>query len=658
MVVGLHRRAIGVFSHRRDAEDALHELRNSGFAMDRVSVIAQDIDGKDNIAGAEVHDQVGNKADEGASLGAVSGGTLGGLTGLLVGLGTLAIPGVGPIMLAGATATAIATTLAGAGIGAAAGSLLGGLVGLGIPEEEARGYNSRVERGHYLVIVDGTAAEIAKAEAIMRRRGIEDFQIYDQPGRDYNSSDVIPPAPVVPGPVVANPYDASGVFPTPVVSPINNSDVRSSNPLHRSRRIVGVFEHRRDAEAALTELRDAGFSMDEVSIIGKDAGGNINAPGTDLRGNKADDGAKAGAATGAALGGLGGLLVGLGALAIPGVGPVLLGGAAATALATAATGAGIGAAAGGITGGLVGLGIPEYKAQAYNDKLNRGDYIVMVDATDDEVRRAEVILKRHNIQDYDVFDATDVSSSRRERPAMDTSRVGYVNTNPSHRGRRIVGVFEHRRDAEAALTELRDAGFSMDEVSIIGKDAGGNVNTSVGGTTNTDLRGNKADDGAKAGAATGAALGGLGGLLVGLGALAIPGVGPVLLGGAAATALATAATGAGIGAAAGGITGGLVGLGIPEYKAQAYNDKLNRGDYIVMVDATDDEVRRAEVILKRHNIQDYDVFDATDVSSSRRERPAMDTSRVNYAADTSTTTRTINSDDADVIIIDRRDETI
>ncbi|OKH49773.1 hypothetical protein NIES2101_20280 [Calothrix sp. HK-06] len=659
MVVGLHKRAVGVFSHRRDAEDALHELRNSGFAMDRVSVIAQDVDGKDNIAGAEVHDRVGNKADEGASLGAVSGGTLGGLTGLLVGLGTLAIPGVGPIMLAGATATAIATTLAGAGIGAAAGSLLGGLVGLGIPEEEARGYNSRVERGHYLVIVDGTASEIAKAEAIMRRRGIEDFQIYDQPGREYNSSDVIPPAPSV-----ANQYDASAAHPAAVIPPVYNSDVRSSNPLHRNRRIVGVFEHRRDAEAALTELRDAGFSMDEVSIIGKDTGGNINTSvgGTtnkDLRGNKADDGAKAGAATGAALGGLGGLLVGLGALAIPGVGPVLLGGAAATALATAATGAGIGAAAGGITGGLVGLGIPENKARAYNDKLNRGDYIVMVDATDDEVRRAEVILKRHNIQDYDVFDATDVSSSRRERPAMDTSRVGYANTNPLHRGRRIIGVFEHRRDAEAALTELRDAGFSMDEVSIIGKDTGGNINTSVGGTTNKDLRGNKADDGAKAGAATGAALGGLGGLLVGLGALAIPGVGPVLLGGAAATALATAATGAGIGAAAGGITGGLVGLGIPENKARAYNDKLNRGDYIVMVDATDDEVRRAEVILKRHNIQDYDVFDATDVSSSRRERPAMDTSRVNYATDTSTTSRAINTDgDADVIIIDRREETI
>lgn len=139
MVVGIHKRAVGVFSHRRDAEQALHELRDSGFGMDRVSVVAQNKDGDNDIAGTEVREKIGDKADEGAKAGAVAGGTLGGLTGLLVGLGTLAIPGIGPIMLAGATATALATTLAGVGIGAAAGSLLGGLVGLGIPEETSQG---------------------------------------------------------------------------------------------------------------------------------------------------------------------------------------------------------------------------------------------------------------------------------------------------------------------------------------------------------------------------------------------------------------------------------------------------------------------------------------------------------------------------------------
>lgn len=148
--------------------------------MDRVSVIAKDADkNKEQIAGADVKDARGNKADEGAATGAIAGGTLGGLTGLLVGLGALAIPGIGPVMLAGATATAIATTLSGTAIGAAAGGLLGGLIGLGIPEEQAKVYNDRVSRGDYLVIVDGSNDEIARAETILRRHNIEDWGIYD-----------------------------------------------------------------------------------------------------------------------------------------------------------------------------------------------------------------------------------------------------------------------------------------------------------------------------------------------------------------------------------------------------------------------------------------------------------------------------------------------
>ncbi len=414
MVVGVYnKRAVGIFSNRGDAENALHELKKTGFPMERVSVIAQDTDSK-NMSGAEVREKVGNKADEGASVGAATGGTLGGLTGLLVGLGTLAIPGIGPVMLAGATATAIATTLAGAGIGAAAGSLLGGLIGLGIPEEEARSYNTRVERGHYLVIVDGTDAEIASAETILRRSGIEDFAIYDQPNQphqEYGTADVYP---AVVTPIASN----TGLGYTPGVN---------TQPIIRNKRAVGVFRQRREAEAALSELRDAEFVMDNVSIIGKDTGNNVNAvSATDMRGNKADDGAKTGAATGAALGGLGGLLVGLGALAIPGIGPVIAGGAVATALATTLTGGAIGAAAGGVAGGLVGLGIPEQQAQIYSDSINRGDYLVMVDGSEDEVRRAEPILKRHGIQDFDIFNATDISRRDRETPMMDSSRTNYT----------------------------------------------------------------------------------------------------------------------------------------------------------------------------------------------------------------------------------------
>jgi hypothetical protein len=383
MVVGLHKRAVGVFSTRRDVEEALHELKNAGFGMDRVSVITQDGE-RDDIAGAEVRDRVGDKSDEGAKVGAATGGALGGLTGLLVGLGTLAIPGIGPIMLAGAAATTLATTLAGAGIGAAAGGLLGALIGLGVPEERAKVYDDRVKRGHYLVIIDGTDTEIASAEAILNRRGVEEFGIYDHPDARNATTDY--------------------------VAPTYTTTARRDF----GRRAIGVFSHRRDAEAALTELRDAGFPMNNVSIIAKDANGqNIAGVNTNVgAGNKADEGAKAGAATGGILGGLGGLLVGLGALAIPGVGPVIAGGAAATALATTVTGGAIGAAAGGIVGGLVGLGIPEDRARVYSDRFQRGDYLVIIDGTEAEIHRAEAILKRRGIEEFAIYDATDLGEYR------------------------------------------------------------------------------------------------------------------------------------------------------------------------------------------------------------------------------------------------------
>ena len=85
MALGLNKRAVGVFNTRSEAEHALHELNDSGFPMNKISVIAKD-DNQDDIAGVDVQDKVGNKADEGASAGALTGGVLGGATGLLVGL--------------------------------------------------------------------------------------------------------------------------------------------------------------------------------------------------------------------------------------------------------------------------------------------------------------------------------------------------------------------------------------------------------------------------------------------------------------------------------------------------------------------------------------------------------------------------------------------
>jgi hypothetical protein len=173
------RRAVGVFANRLETENALLELKSSGFPMDNVSVVGRNADTEDKVAGVEVHKSIDNKADEGAVAGAVTGGTLGGITGLLVGLGTLAIPGVGPVLLAGAAATTLATTLAGTAIGAGGASLLGALIGLGIPDNEAQVYSNLLEQGYYLVVVDGTEIQVRHAGDILTRKGINQWQVYD-----------------------------------------------------------------------------------------------------------------------------------------------------------------------------------------------------------------------------------------------------------------------------------------------------------------------------------------------------------------------------------------------------------------------------------------------------------------------------------------------
>jgi len=164
----------------------------------------------------------------------------------------------------------------------------------------------------------------------------------------------------------------------------------------------------------------------------------------------------------------------------------------------------------------------------------------------------------------------------------------------------VVGLFDSMSDAHGAVQELTNAGFTSDNISIVANNASGDA-------TNYDTTGSEAADGAGAGAVGGAVLGGLGGLLVGLGALAIPGVGPVIAAGTLATALGTTAVGAGLGAAAGGLVGALVGAGIPEDDANVYAEGIRRGGALVTVTAnTDAEADRAADILDRYNVVDID----------------------------------------------------
>ena len=170
------KRAVGTFPTRQDAELALIELRDAGFNMDRISAIA---DGQsETIADVEVESTT--KTKESAETGAIMGATTGGMLGLVGSLSILAIPGVG---VATEIAVLLGNALLGSGIGAAGGSLVGALIGWGIPEEQAVYYNELLSKGSYVVLVEGTEAEINGASAILTNHKINNWNVYDTPNR-------------------------------------------------------------------------------------------------------------------------------------------------------------------------------------------------------------------------------------------------------------------------------------------------------------------------------------------------------------------------------------------------------------------------------------------------------------------------------------------
>jgi hypothetical protein len=148
----------GMFPSRREAEAAVHALERAGFARDSISVAMRHDESLHSVDADPAPETA-----EGAAAGAVSGGVVGGTVGLLAGLGVIAIPGLGPALAAGW----LASTLLGAGVGAAAGGLIGGLVGMGVPEEDAKRFESTFQQGGVLVAVE-TGARSSEAAEILR----------------------------------------------------------------------------------------------------------------------------------------------------------------------------------------------------------------------------------------------------------------------------------------------------------------------------------------------------------------------------------------------------------------------------------------------------------------------------------------------------------
>lgn len=153
------RSIVGLFPDRASAEQAIADLKSAGFDPGRMGIVMRDRQEARDVA-----------SDQGinSTTGAVTGSAIGGTAGaVLAATGALVIPGIGPFISGGILATSLA--------GGAAGWLIGGLVGLGIPHEEAKYYQGRVEQGSTLLSVDAPGRE-TEAQQIMLNNGAEDLR--------------------------------------------------------------------------------------------------------------------------------------------------------------------------------------------------------------------------------------------------------------------------------------------------------------------------------------------------------------------------------------------------------------------------------------------------------------------------------------------------
>lgn len=155
----------------------------------------------------------------------------------------------------------------------------------------------------------------------------------------------------------------------------------TSNTQQQNQTIIGVFRSRDNAEQAVNSLRQQGFSNEEINIISK------NRRDEHREGTEFDDDITDGTVTGGTLGGIGGLLLGAGALVIPGVGPILAAGPI-----TAAIG---GAIAGGIAGGLIDWGIPAEESERYQQEVVQGSILAIIRTNSAKVNSVAQVLRQN-----------------------------------------------------------------------------------------------------------------------------------------------------------------------------------------------------------------------------------------------------------------------
>jgi|SRR5688572_683731 len=179
-------------------------------------------------------------------------------------------------------------------------------------------------------------------------------------------------------------------------------------------------------------------------------------------------------------------------------------------------------------------------------------------------------------------------------------------------GRAVFCIVKDRASATSLVDQLRSAGFSSNDISVLMPDKSGTRDFAVANST-------KAPEGAATGAGAGGLMGGALGWLAGIGLLSIPGLGPFI----AAGPIMAALSGAAVGAAVGGIAGSLIGLGIPEYEAKQYEGKIKGGNVLVSVHSENsDETKRAKEIFQRAGAEDIRSSGEASVSRADRAVPS------------------------------------
>jgi hypothetical protein len=233
--------------------------------------------------------------------------------------------------------------------------------------------------------------------------------------------------------------------------------------------VFGIAKSESQAVSISDALKAAGFSNNDVSVLFPDKSGTRDF--AHEQHTKAPEGAATGAGTGAVLGGALGWLIGIGALAIPGVGPFIAAGPIMAALA----GAGVGAAAGGLTGALVGMGIPEYEAKRYEGKIKDGNILMSVHTRDGKERdRAKEIFEKAGAEDISYTgeaSAPEASSDRRETVITRPERVtAPMRTSSDEAGLRAAREYDRSATAFSKSGRVENAAREAEE-AVNGPDA-------------------------------------------------------------------------------------------------------------------------------------------------------------------------------------------